>query len=197
MSQQFHIGSPPFTDITEKQGIPFNSSFGTALLKDKDNEKTIFLFGGYTSDNSTKFEISTLDVKSGNRNRPVTSGKVPERRLSIQGVIDDLGKIYIFGGANFNGTSYFNDMIILNTNDLTWSYGPTFNTLLKKMAYTATLLSNGMIVYIGGQELTDGGQVREVDINQISLYNTTSNTWKVEVCMIVIVTFFMKFSFTI
>src|ERR1043165_1545821 len=53
VSQQFHIETPPFTDITEKQGIPFNSSFGTALLKDKDNVQTIFLFGGYTSENST------------------------------------------------------------------------------------------------------------------------------------------------
>jgi hypothetical protein len=60
-------------------------------------------------------------------------------------------------------------MIIFDTTSLTWSRGPTLNTLLPRVDFTATLLSNGMIVFIGGREyLVQIDDYRDVDINQVN-----------------------------
>ncbi len=179
VSQQFSIEFPPFIDITANEGIPFKSCRGTTLLRELNNEQTIFLCGGSIYDNVTNEDsfVHTLDLKSGRWNAPTITGKEPEKRTDIRGVIDDLGIIYIFGGK-FD--EMLNDMIILNTNDLTWSYGPIDNGPLRRSLYTATLLSNGMIVYIGGlEQITNNNS--PVDINQINIYNTKLNTWSVMV----------------
>ncbi len=129
---------------------------------------------------------------------PIITGKVPEIRRAIQGVIDDFGKIYIFGGINDgigqkNISKLFNDMIILNTKDLTWSDGPPVNTPLKRYSYTATLISNGMILYIGGHEQISNNTFREVDINQINLYDTKLASWLVMVSIYSKIYFFLNF----
>ena len=92
--------------------------------------------------------------------------------------------IYVFGGQSFKSLTLYN-IIILDTNDFTWSYDPDFNPLLKRRAYNATLLPNGMIVYIGGVELIDDDNFLVVNINQINLYDTKFNTWSVTVCIII------------
>ena len=74
----------------------------------------------------------------------------------------------------------FNEMLILDTANLIWSYGSTVNVPSKRYTYSATILTNGVIVYIGGfEETATGGQI--VDINQIYLYDTKLNTWSLEV----------------
>ena len=106
---------------------------------------------------------------------PKTNGIQPERKREINGVINnETGKFYIFGGATdkYTGsqnTIIFNDMNIFDTVSLTWSKGSTINAPLPRVNYTATLLSNGMIVFIGGRE-DHGANTpwRDVDINQVN-----------------------------
>ena len=74
-------------------------------------------------------------------------------------------------------------MVILNANDLTWSAGSTLNAPLRRRDYTATLLPDGRIVYIGGREMTADNVTRVVDINQINIYDTKSASWSVVVCI--------------
>ncbi|POG79679.1 hypothetical protein GLOIN_2v1524946, partial [Rhizophagus irregularis DAOM 181602=DAOM 197198] len=62
-------------------------------------------------------------------------------------------------------------MNIFDTISLTWSKGPIENAPLPRISYTATLLSNGIIVYIGGTE------IYLIDINQLSLYDTKVDLW--------------------
>ncbi|POG78882.1 hypothetical protein GLOIN_2v1532937 [Rhizophagus irregularis DAOM 181602=DAOM 197198] len=62
-------------------------------------------------------------------------------------------------------------MIVFDTISLTWSTGSTINAPSPRLSYTATLLSNGIIVFIGGIETND------VDINQLALYDTKVNKW--------------------
>ncbi len=74
-------------------------------------------------------------------------------------------------------------MVILNTNESSWIIGIS---PMIRVGYTATLLSNGVIVYIGGYELDDFGGYREAGIKEINLYDTNSSTWSNKVCMNVI-----------
>ena len=89
--------------------------------------------------------VYTFNPKSGQWSIPIIGGIEPKRRREIQAVTDDFGRIYVFGGAADDlvgsGTAqYFNDMIILDTNDLTWSYGPVINAPLRRYCYTASML---------------------------------------------------------
>ena len=105
----------------------------------------------------------------------IIKGKLPEMRMEITAVSNNSGKIYIFGGHT--ATSLLNDMIIFNVMESSWSIIYPSNAP-KIAGYSATLLSNGVIVYIGGYN-----DIQNVDISQISLYDTNSLMWSVQVCM--------------
>ena len=107
----------------------------------------------------------------------------------MKAINDDSGKLYIFGGGadKFVGSPtkrWFNDMVIFNTVESSWIISTSVNAPTKRLSYTATLLSNGIIAYIGGYELIDiNNEIRNVDIKQIDLYDTNSLIWSVKVCI--------------
>src|ERR1043165_5317311 len=150
----------PWNDLTVNGGIPIKSCFGTASLSSTSGEQNIYLFGGETLDiitneDSFKSLVYKFNLISGQWEIPTIKGKMPERRMEIKAVSDNSGKIYIFGGYNyFNSSSsvvnYFNDMVIINNVELSWSIGYLPNAPAQRAGYSATLLSNGVIVYIGG-----------------------------------------------
>ena len=183
VSQPFNSGNPPWVDLTQA-AIPFKSSFATVSLIDNNDNPTIYLFGGYMNDpvsNNDSFVsfIHTFNPQTLKWDIPTTKGKIPMRRRGIEAVNDNSGKVYIFGGRNDFATTntFFNDMIIFDTNISTWSYGTTINTPTARRVYTATLLSNGAIAYIGGLDYEN----KTIDINEINLYDTKSDSWKVMV----------------
>jgi len=112
-------------------------------------------------------------------------GTSPNNRLFINSVMDDTGKMYIFGGNSNTTLLVFNDMVILDTVESTWSIIILANSPNKRVGYTATLLSNGVIAYIGGWEYIENVR-QDVNIKQINLYDTKSSTWSMKVCMNVI-----------
>ncbi len=194
VSLKFNANDPKFVDLTFTAGIPFKSSGEDVVLIKNDNETTIYLFGGMNFDliddkllSEAPF-VYMFNLKSGRWSIPVTKGEMPDKRTNMKAVIDDTGKIYIFGGASFRSITlkidkYFNDTIILDTNDLSWTSGSIVDVPFSRDLYSATLLPNGMIVYIGGREQFTSNltNIREADINQINLYNTKSATWLVMV----------------
>ena len=70
-------------------------------------------------------------------------------------------------------------MIIFNTVELSWSISTS--PMISRAGHTATLLSNGVIVYIGGYT-NDEPTSRTLDISQITLYDTKCLTWSNKVC---------------
>jgi N-acetylneuraminic acid mutarotase len=114
--------------------------------------------------------LHSYNLKTNEWNIPKTNGIEPERRREINGVVNyETGKFYIFGGSNGTtknpNTIRFNDMNIFDAVSLTWSKGSdTINAPLPRLDYTATLLSNGIIVFIGGREEINKS-LRDVDMN--------------------------------
>ncbi len=192
LSKPFNAAAPSWNDISVSSTIPLGSAWAAVTLTNNNNNPNIYIIGGLMKNQSNEDSLDSL-VYTFNPNSeqwdiPTIVGKEPKRRRNIQAVTDDFGKIYVFGGVIDSETGseinqYFNDMIILNTNDLTWSYGPIINAPSRRYGYTATLLSDGTIIYIGGYELTVDNIEREVDINQISLYDTKLESWSVVVCI--------------
>ncbi|RIA79422.1 hypothetical protein C1645_794410, partial [Glomus cerebriforme] len=126
--------------------------------------------------------LYTFNVTSQQWSIPQIQGKSPTRRRNMKSIIDDSGIIYIFGGYFIVPTTpqqdMFNDMIKIDTNTLTLSFGSTQNGPSRRCAYTATLLPNGIIVYIGGYKV-DGDSI--VNINEVYLYNTKLDSWSMMV----------------
>ncbi|SRR6266498_1962637 len=188
VSKSFNLADPPWVDLTQNAGIQFKSCFGTVSLNDK--EQTIYLFGGYmigitTDKDAFISNVHLFNLNSLTWNVPNIKGVPPKRRRMVNGVIDNAGKMYIFGGYTDQafdepGPTHINDMVILNTVGLSWS---TSNSPTTRSGYAAALLSSGVIVYVGGAEFVEVSGYREVDIKQIILFDTKSLTWSVKVRM--------------
>ncbi|CAG8549800.1 20893_t:CDS:2, partial [Rhizophagus irregularis] len=165
LSQPFNVANPPWIKITD---IPFGSSWGSVAL-DNSNNTEVYLFGGITDDWSLSWNI------------PAVSGIAPSRRIEMKAISDNSGKIYIFGGAanllvGAQTRTFFSDMIIFDIADSSWSINTAVNG---RATYSATLLSNGIIVYVGGFEPFNGNNdvVLIADISKILLFDTNSLTW--------------------
>ncbi|CAG8767105.1 6011_t:CDS:2, partial [Acaulospora colombiana] len=146
------------------------------------NNSTVFLIGGgarnenNTLDTYTSF-VYTFDIKLQKWSDPFISGNVPQRRRDIEAAIDSTGKIYVFGGyadsfIGYNGSTFYNDLIVINSISLTYSLESLVNAPTSRSDYTATMLPSGVIVYIGGY-----GVSGIVDITQIYLYDTSTSGW--------------------
>ncbi|RGB41483.1 hypothetical protein C1646_662991 [Rhizophagus diaphanus] len=172
VSKNFDTVSPPWTDLTPAAAIPFRSSWAGVSDISINSDSIISLFGGYMLDNkidqdSFTSNLYTFNVTSQQWSIPQIQGNSPTRRRNMKSVIDDSGIIYIFGGYFIVPTTpqefMFNDMIKININTFTLSFGSTQNGPTRRCAYTATLLPKGIIVYIGGYE-EDGNSI--VNINE-------------------------------
>ncbi|CAG8441269.1 14358_t:CDS:2 [Funneliformis caledonium] len=169
-------------DTTQKQKIPFFSENNEGLTANSwsisglggKNKDQIFIFGGFMDDNSSL----VLQYDSPNKRwiRPIINGSpLPIRRRETTSVVDDEGLMYIWSGTTntFFGQPFndiIDDMVILDTVGLSWQIK---STPFARYSSTAVLLSDGMILYIGGRSEDFG----YVPMNQLTIYNTKLDTW--------------------
>ncbi|CAI2174134.1 16955_t:CDS:2 [Funneliformis geosporum] len=139
-------------------------------------EQLIYLFGGLSLNATNQVVIApsvhALNLNSLSWNIPNIEGIPPNRRRNIRSVFDNVGNMYIFGGLtgpyfDLPKSMTIDEMVILNPVKLSW----IINAIKSRHLYSATLLTNGIIIYIGGFE------VEIADIKQIILYDTNSLTW--------------------
>ncbi|CAG8583122.1 41946_t:CDS:2 [Gigaspora margarita] len=104
----------------------------------------------------------------------VQGEKPPIRRRSTSTVIDQNGKIYMFGGrAQIDTGSLtficFNDLYTYDTSISKWNKINAEKAPLPQSHSTATLLPNGKILYIGGVYQNSPGEVAlQIDMNNIA-----------------------------
>ncbi|CAB4495712.1 hypothetical protein RhiirA1_530100 [Rhizophagus irregularis] len=183
LSRSFDVENPPWFDLTSTASIPFGSHFATVASNDVNNNLDIYLFGGVMVDIITQQDSFTsfvfkFNVNSSRWNAPSVNGIVPKRRRKINAVSDNSGKIYIYGGVadvlvGSSTPQFLDDLIIFNTVDSLWSIS---SSTIIRASYSATLLPNGIIAYIGGHENLD----QIVDISKIVLYDIKSSTWSIK-----------------
>lgn len=188
LSKKFEISSPPWNVAV---GTPDKEFLATSCLTSV-NGSNIFLIGGlatdltglnviYPSSLVYTFNPNTLQWTTTTTTGFYNTSKTMTR---MQAVIVDNGNIFIFGGfqvdsivaSNRNG-NYANFMNVLNANTLTWSQPNTIsNALTPRGGYTANLLNNSFIIYIGGLQFVNG-VYSNVDMNEIQIFNTNSLSW--------------------
>ncbi|KAF0538930.1 galactose oxidase [Gigaspora margarita] len=159
LSSSFNISTPPWhNDVA----MPVVNFFGTSCLSPIDNS-TVFLIGGRmqianTNINSNTASLYKFDSKTLQWTTPVINNfnSSFETRNEMQAVIDNNGKIFVFGGINTGNDdtitiAAYNDMSILDITTMIWSTQTQSQSVLKNIDYTATLLPSGLIVYVGGR----------------------------------------------
>ncbi|KAF0538904.1 galactose oxidase [Gigaspora margarita] len=184
LSSSFNIFTPPW----HSDGVmPVRYSFGTSCLSLIDNY-TVFLIGGRTwiaaSANTNVYSYTSSVYKFNSKTSQWTTPNINNfnssftTRNEIQTVLDSNGKIFIFGGRDFNNSTklFYNDMNILDITTMTWSTLIQSQSPLTHILYTATLLPNGLIVYIGG-ESGSNLNISFTDMAQIQIFDTKSYTW--------------------
>ncbi|CAI2182949.1 16073_t:CDS:2 [Funneliformis geosporum] len=168
----------PWTQLTGLDNL--FTSWGTAVAGGA-NKDLFVLFGGQMTPVESSSIVIVYDTKSNTWSKPEIStltGDEPLRRKQTQAVIDSAGKMYIFGGStgpetNSPNSFFLNDMAILDTVNWSWSYGTQDGAPEARNDFSATILSNGVIVYIGGSNSNN----RYVPMTQLNMYDTNSAAW--------------------
>ncbi|RIA85750.1 hypothetical protein C1645_830342 [Glomus cerebriforme] len=156
-----------------------------ASVKGGANNDTLFLYGGISND-PTMALVYTFDPQSITWATPNIAGVNTIRKYALTGVNHN-GKMYLWGGNTFDGTTitFLNDMLILDTINLSWGKGSVVNAPTAKNSYGATLLPNNNIIYIGGVGSTVNYDPKTLNIiqddastlSEVYLYDTINDNW--------------------
>ncbi|KAG9297066.1 hypothetical protein G9A89_004932 [Geosiphon pyriformis] len=151
LSQNFSTNSPAFYEV-ETLPRSLNMSFTSAEVVKTKNITELIVFDGNWLD-PKKYYIYTCKTDQNKltwfQNNDAQSGN-PGAKSYINTVIDKKGRIYFWGG--FRNNTYLEDkaMYIYNTNSTSWTKIAPLNSPSPRFSYTATLLPDGRIIFIGG-----------------------------------------------
>ncbi|RHZ54932.1 hypothetical protein Glove_421g66 [Diversispora epigaea] len=176
LSQSFDNKNLSWNLIREGD-LPIYTYSSTSIVS-LDNS-TIFLIGGFMVNKDTLVYDSsnlvyTYNYFTSEWTTPSITGDDVSFRQQITGVIDDSGTIYIFGGIGNTLTERnSNEMNTLDTSKMAWKILTITNNLPPvSNDYSASILSNGIIVYFGGQ--SNGTLLK---MKNIKLYDTKKDEW--------------------
>ncbi|RIB14363.1 hypothetical protein C2G38_1661045 [Gigaspora rosea] len=152
---------------------------GTASLC---GNTSIYFFGGERDlSNNQDSLIFSFDSVSQQWSLPKINGNEPNIRKQLSSTCDSKGQMYLYAGLSDSNMGLplkiYNDINILDTVNLIWTtsdksvsdFTPEFNN-----GFSATMLKDGIIVYIGGSN-SEGYH----DMSKIMLYNTNTASWSV------------------
>ncbi|KAG9285446.1 hypothetical protein G9A89_010921 [Geosiphon pyriformis] len=176
LTVNFSRATPPFLKLDSLKNLPSLCYSTTCSIK-TSNVSSIFLYGGIQEipNSGHHWEPANLTMKIDISPTISTwvSDSLPASlipgRARLQAVTDRTGQVYIWGGTlNLKGL-IDNSMYIYNTINESWKVSQAKQEIESRYDYSATLLSDGRILYIGGFKSRDNLMV---DIKQIIIYNT-------------------------
>ncbi|CAI2175439.1 8982_t:CDS:2 [Funneliformis geosporum] len=141
---------PLWQDLTSVNIIPTHAF--AATVKGGANNNTLIFYGGRNLTNAENMALVYMfDTQTSSWYIPSISGVSFTKRRSLSAFIDYNKKMYLFGGWLIGG-DFVNDMLILDTVNLTWGKGSSLNAPLPRINYGAVLLPSQDILYLGGEE---------------------------------------------
>ncbi|CAB4444258.1 unnamed protein product [Rhizophagus irregularis] len=163
-------------DLSSINTVP--SHYGAISVNGGENNNRLFLYGGIVDVTVTDF-VYIFDPKSNSwsipqitDNIPKSNGNISMKKSVLTGIIDQNGKMYLWGGLAKGVNIFNNDMLILDTKKFIWELGSSFDAPTARIHYGAALLPDNRIIYMGG--FNDGGALT---LNQVYLYDTINNNW--------------------
>ncbi|KAF9907391.1 hypothetical protein EC991_010951 [Linnemannia zychae] len=137
-----------------------------------DSAKGVVILGGQIAGgNAVAMNSASIFSASAWSAKPLT-GDIPPARFGHSAVVDDTGKIYIYGGQAGVGGAIFNDVFVLDTT--TWIWKKIAVATAEPRAFHASvLLSDGTILHTFGQS----GPAVASAVNTFSIFNIASGAW--------------------
>ncbi|CAG8639417.1 6336_t:CDS:2, partial [Funneliformis caledonium] len=145
-----------------------------ASVKGGAHNNTLFLYGGIPYDKTEAMAlIYAFDTRSYSWGIPKMSDVTIGRKDNLKGIVDDNGKMYLFGGRTVG--VYRNNMIIFDTINLGSKIGSSINAPSPRCVFGSTLISDHLIIYIGGYDKV------ALSLNEVYLYDTIDDNWSTKI----------------
>ncbi|CAB4393088.1 unnamed protein product [Rhizophagus irregularis] len=173
-STTFNTKELTWEDLSDYYTLPSHAF--SATVKSNRNNNTLFLYGGII-ESTAETLVYRYDTQSNAWSTPTITGINNIRKRDLIGIIDNNGKMYLWSGMkviNEKNTNYVNDMLILDTINLSWGQGSTIGAPTARGNYGAILLPNNNIIYMGGYN----GE--ELTLNQVYLYDIINDNWSIK-----------------
>ncbi|CAG8742396.1 21089_t:CDS:2, partial [Dentiscutata erythropus] len=155
-----------WVDLSSVSIIPPHSWSAFSLCGLKNS--TLVMFGGDFGKPTPANLVFTYNTTTLQWNNPVTPSQ-PLNKVTRSVCDFRTGKMYMFS-VTLNTVNA--SMNIFDTESLTWGVGSLIGAPSGRFDYTATLLPNGNIVYIGGVDSSGA-----VNLLTIPLYDINGNIW--------------------
>ena len=143
VSVSFNTQNLLWQDLSSMNIVPSHSD-ATSVIGGTNNN-TLFLYEG---DDQTTNLIYTFDPQNNSWSIPKITGGFGTKKIILTGIVNDNGKMYLWAGTNHNLQDQ-NDMLILDTINLSFGRGSLVGAPTPTNGYGATLLPNQQIIYIG------------------------------------------------
>ncbi|RGB22238.1 hypothetical protein C1646_677990 [Rhizophagus diaphanus] len=165
----FYVKNMYWNNETSINIVP--SHRGAAAVNGGTNNEKLILYTG----NSADPLIYSFDTRTNLwTSLKTTNNDIIIGKNQLQGVVDYKKKMYLFGGRTTNNIDGdLNDMLILDTINLSWKKGNSINAPSPRRNYGATFLpNNNNIIYIGG--VNDDNHL---PLDEVYLYDTINDIW--------------------
>ncbi|PKB93262.1 hypothetical protein RhiirA5_441852 [Rhizophagus irregularis] len=134
--------------------------------------------------------VYTFDSQSIVWSIPKIAGVNTIRKWGLTGIINNDGRMYLWSGRTNTIIDYANEMLILDTINLSWSKGSIINAPTPRINYGAVLLPSNKIIYIGGENdrtTTYNPDTLNIDkgtaltLSEIYIYDIINDNWDTKV----------------
>ncbi|CAB4408640.1 unnamed protein product [Rhizophagus irregularis] len=185
VSNSFYTSNLPWTAIPDNEkNLPLNNfssvlSGGVAAsYGGKKNDTIYFINNEHDKTLPPVLTFNTSDHSWNSLFQPNITGDIPIGSNQMKPITDYNGKIYLLAGFSFTTPQNRNGGMFIfdTTNSSCVLKYDRFITNMLRVEYSATLLPNGTIVYMGGKG-SDGKPIVD-GFRMVYLYNTIDNDWK-------------------
>ncbi|GES82045.1 hypothetical protein GLOIN_2v1834755 [Rhizophagus clarus] len=186
VSVPFNTQELSWKDLSDLNMVPPNY-FATSV-KGGPNNDTLFFYGGLTTD-QTMALVYTFDSQSIVWSIPNITGVNTVRKYFLTAIINNDGRMYLWSGTVSGTNSFVNEMLILDTKNLSWSQGNLFNAPIPRRSYGTALLPNNKIIYMGGTSVGTTYNDKTLNIetgsalplSEIYIYDTIYDNWDTKI----------------
>ncbi|PKK59334.1 hypothetical protein RhiirC2_794975 [Rhizophagus irregularis] len=187
VSVPFNTQELSWQDLSNINMVPPHAS--AASVKGGPNNNTLFLYGGFTTD-QTMALVYTFDSQSIVWSIPKIAGVNTIRKRGLTGIINNDGRMYLWSGRTNTIIDYANEMLILDTINLSWNKGSIINAPAPRINYDAVLLPSNKIIYIGGDndrtttynpDTLNIAKGTALTLSEIYIYDIINDNWDTKV----------------